>query len=486
MEADRDGERVLVLDGVDAGRARGACECPVDAGAAERRGELGVAHVDTCVEVRREVVLGARADIGDRPVRAAVAQAGDRALRRQVGACRAGTREGADRVGPLCTAGRVRDQRGGGLVVVDRDVAAVDRGPPLARDPDVVVGRVHRPASGQLDLGAGAIDAVERKAVAQRVADAELGGAGWELGVAEVTQRAYGIAGLRLEVAAGRSVEPQAGGRHPADLVGRMTVDRRAGHRVAVVAAAGVVDCATDHRRAPGLVDTPVHDDVRVADRVLVGKQRRAAADHERVAVGGLQGGDPGGVDRDRAGQGADEAGIDDAQPPRLFERHRRREAVAEVRRIGRDAPAAVTGVFRVGGEVGDDRRRVEVEERRRQTQRKARELDEAAVGVDRLGGRRVTGVADREVGPQGAPLGLLTGVDRDQRPGAVDVVGVAGADVGVAQTGVLDVGAEERRLRRVLTVVVVVLHRAHIRRASGRYPCRECSRSHPRTGCRF
>jgi hypothetical protein len=36
--------------------------------------------------------------------------------------------------------------------------------------------------------------------------------------------------------------------RHPA----MMTVDRRAGHRVAVVAAAGVVDRAADHRRAPG------------------------------------------------------------------------------------------------------------------------------------------------------------------------------------------------------------------------------------------
>ena len=179
-------------------------------------------------------------------------------------------------------AGGLADELLGGVVVLHLDVAAVDRGPPLAGDPDVVVGRVHRPAPGQLDLSSGAVDAVDGIAQAERVADAELGGAaGAALGVAEVAHRAFADARLGLEVAAGRSIEPQARRRHPADLVGRMTLLRHVGQARSVVAAVGIRDRATDHGGTPGLVDAPVHHDVRVADDRLVGGRR--GAHDERV-----------------------------------------------------------------------------------------------------------------------------------------------------------------------------------------------------------
>ena len=120
------------------------------------------------------------------------------------------------------------------------------------------------------------VELTRGRAVYERVADAGLGGAAVaELRVAEVTQRAFLVAGLRLEVAAVRSVEPQAGGHHPADLVGRMTVERRVGHGVAVVAAAGVVDRAADYRRGPGLVDTQFM--TMSGKRIGTGSANRAA-----------------------------------------------------------------------------------------------------------------------------------------------------------------------------------------------------------------
>src|SRR5262249_33690821 len=51
------------------------------------------------------------------------------------------------------------------------------------------------------------------------------------------------------------------------------------------------------------------------------------------------------------------------AEAPRLFERERRREAVAILRRISEDLPAAVTGIARVRSEERARRRRIEVVE---------------------------------------------------------------------------------------------------------------------------
>ena len=201
-----------------------------------------------------------------RPIRIAVAHAGH-----------AAGRSGGSGAGAACdgsdAAGGLADELPGGLVELHLDVAAVDRGPPLAGDPDVVVGRVHRPAPGQLDLGAGAVDAVDGIAQPERVADAELGGAAGRaaLGVAEVAPRAFADARLGLEEAAGRSIEPQARRRHPADRVGRMTLLRHVGQARSVVAAVGIRDRATDHGGTPGLVDAPVHHEVRVAHDRLIG-----------------------------------------------------------------------------------------------------------------------------------------------------------------------------------------------------------------------
>ena len=135
---------------------------------------------------------------------------------------------------------------------------------------------------------------------------------------------------------------------------------------------------------------------------------------------------DVGAVGVEAAGDLAGEGGIDDAEAARLFQRQRAGDAVAEIGGKGRHAPAAVTGVFRVGGEVAGRRCRVEVEERLGKPEGEAGQLDEAAVGVEAFRVRRVAGVADQEVGAQHAVVGLLAGIDRDHRAGAHGEVGPA------------------------------------------------------------
>ena len=137
---------------------------------------------------------------------------------------------------------------------------------------------------------------------------------------------------------------------------------------------------------------------------------------------------DVGAVGVEAAGDLAGEGGIDDADAARLFQREGAGDAVAEIGGKGCHAPAAVTGVFRVGGEVAGRRRRVEVEERLGKPEGEAGPLDEAAVGVEAFRVRRVAGVADQEVGAQHAVVGLLAGIDRDHRAGAHGEVGPAGA----------------------------------------------------------
>ena len=210
------------------------------------------------------------------------------------------------------------------------------------------------------------------------------------------------------------------------------------------------------------LVDARVVDDVRGLD--VAGALGHDRAHQERVVELGAQV-QPVRVEapRDLAGQG----GGGHADAARLFQRQRAGDAVAEIGGKGRHAPAAVTGVFRVGGEVAHRRCREEVEERLGKPEGEAGELDEAAVGVEAFRVRRVAGVADEEVGAQHPVVGLLAGIDRDHRAGAYGGVGPARAhpvevepERGAAV--VVDVRPEERRLGRVLPVAVVEL-RPHI-----------------------
>ena len=335
------------------------------------------------------------------------------------------------------------------------EVAAVDRGLPRL-GPHLLVGGIDAPGLGELDFAGLPENAVLEIAQTQRVADAELGRAAeGELGMADVAQGAFGVAALRLEVAAGAAwyIETQAAGHHPAQLVGGMAASHvtgqaraagnasscsahrlearsgagrdagaGAGHAGAVISAAGIVQGAADHGPAPGLVDAPVVDDVGHADGD--GVVWHVAADEEGIGEGPLR--VDAAVGPERPGDLPGHGGIGHADAARLFRRERAGDAVAEARGEGRDAPAAVTGIFRVGGEVGHRRRREEVEERLREAEGEAGELDEAAVGVEAFRGWRVTGVADDEVGSQHAVVGLLAGVDRDQRARSHGEVGLA------------------------------------------------------------
>ena len=100
------------------------------------RSHLLIQHVDTHVEVLGDVPLGTRADPPGVPVVVA-----------------AGSRQAAVPTPvPAIAASRCRAQHGiGGVVVADLSVAAVERRPPT-RAPEVLVGRVDVPGSGQLDV----------------------------------------------------------------------------------------------------------------------------------------------------------------------------------------------------------------------------------------------------------------------------------------------------------------------------------------------
>ena len=250
----------------------------------------------------------------------------------------------------------------------------------------------------------------------------------------------------------------------------RVEAGRRAGGQAgagaggigAVVGGGDVGDGAAQHDGAPLLVEARVVDEVRGLD--VAGALGHDRAHQERVVELGAEV-QPVRVEapRDLAGQG----GGGHADAARLFQRQGAGDAVAEIGGKGCHAPAAVTGVFRVGGEVAHRRCREEVEERLGKPEGEAGELDEAAVGVEAFRGRRVTGVADEEVGAQHPVVGLLAGIDRDHRAGAYGGVGPARAhpvevepERGAAV--VVDVRPEERRLGRVLPVAVVEL-RPHI-----------------------
>src|SRR5262249_13806037 len=150
------------------------------------------------------------------------------------------------------------------------------------------------------------------------------------LGVGDIARGTLRVVHLELEVVAALKVELGAAARSPAHLVSRMAANLRAGDRadrirenhppygqavvydrrarkaVSKVAAADVVRRHHQLRTAPGLVDTPVLDDVREPDLGLVRVERGA---DERVAQLRI---DHAAVERSRA----NDAG--------LFERERR------------------------------------------------------------------------------------------------------------------------------------------------------------------
>src|SRR6478609_1676236 len=109
---------------------------------------VGVHHLQTDIELRHRVPLGAGIGFPEAVVRiAAVADAGS-----EGGESRTSCHHTAVR--RACTGEPRVDDVGCGPVVVDVDVAATDGSPPF-RVPDVLVRGKSTPNLGQLDLGAG-------------------------------------------------------------------------------------------------------------------------------------------------------------------------------------------------------------------------------------------------------------------------------------------------------------------------------------------
>ncbi len=251
-----------------------------------------------------------------------------------------------------------------------------------------------------------------------------------------------------------------------------------------------------DLRTTPGLVDTPVADDVRETHLGVVGIW--AVAAHRQVAE----------VRVDDAARGVDRGVV----AARLFQRDRARHPVAELGGIGDDLPARITRIrVREEGDVRGRRRRVEVVERLRRTEGEARELDERAVGgeVGRCRLRAVVVHAHLQVRAQRAVLGLLAAVEPGVGAGAhrpvlaVDAIAVAATAgleraVGLARGAVRNAGLELRAhisadlqadvgARDVVEAVPVeradlhVLHRLCLHRQIG--SLRPSNRDEPRGG---
>src|SRR5262249_11374760 len=224
-------------------------------------------------------------------------------------------------------------------------------------------------------LGGIAENAIREEAVTEVLA-VELHGAE-RTGRSEghVADGALGVGTLPLEVVAAREVVPGAAADRPAQLVGRMAASLGAGDRAgphaeeagrqaracgpgnaadrraasSIVAAADVMRRDHELGTAPGLVHAPVLHDVREPHLGLIpgaGVDAEDEAAEIRVEGAGLR--SPG------------------RETPRLFERERRREAVAVLRGIGKLLPAAVAGIARGRSKERARRRLIEVEERLR------------------------------------------------------------------------------------------------------------------------
>jgi hypothetical protein len=180
----------------------------------------------------------------------------------------------------------------------------------------------------------------------------------------------------------------------------------------------------------------------------------------ERVVELGAQ------VEAVRVEAACDRAGIGsggNADAAWLFQRERAGDAIAEVRGIGRNAPASITAVFTVVCKVARGWIGVEVEERLGKTEGEPCELDESAVGIKALRRGRIPGVTKRDISAHNAVVGLLASIHRDHPAGAHGEIGLPRADAVQVEPArgaavIIDVRPEERRCGHVLTVVVVEL----------------------------
>src|SRR5437773_8674594 len=167
------------------------------------------------------------------------------------------------------------DDGGGGAVVVDLDIAAVERRPPL-RIPEVLQGAVDAPHRGQLDVRSGVVYALgDPPPPGVVVVAVDLERAGRARAVAGSSYRVAALHGERVALHPEYVVDGEAGGDRASPLVGRMTVEDAV--RRPVIAPARVVQCRRDLRIAPGLVDPQGSDDVR-CDKAPVVEGGRAEA----------------------------------------------------------------------------------------------------------------------------------------------------------------------------------------------------------------
>src|SRR5690349_13902143 len=220
--------------------------------------------------------------------------------------------------------GQVRvDDAGRRAVVVDLDKATIHRGAPL-RCPQVLHVAVDAPYGGQLDIGASVVHAVrdppEAGIVAARVHLPRTGRTG------AVAGRALRVATLhteRVALEAKDVVQREAAGHREAELVVRMAIERGV-HR-AVVAAARVVQGRRHLRISPGLIDAESTNHVRILLALVVERRRAEAPLRHRE------------VRREVAAATARLAVV--------LERDRRRDAVAELRRVGDAVDAESAGI---------------------------------------------------------------------------------------------------------------------------------------------
>ena len=241
---------------------------------------------------------------------------------------------------------------------------------------------------------------------------------------------AFRVAGVGADHVAARKVQLAPDRERPAELVGGMAVGDVI--RRAVVSAAGVVQRAADTRKAPGLLDAQVRDDVGEAEAVERGGL---------VGEGGIAG--HGGIDAERGCVGIHGRGAIVTRG--ILERQRAGDAAAELGAIGPYVDAGRAGiapdghgVVAVGAVVGE-----EIEERLRAAQRESGELHERPI-PKRSEGRacarvRRRGVlrAEAEVGAQGTEFGLLAHVPRQRGTNTVvDIVGDVAGEAGLRRLG--------------------------------------------------
>src|SRR5262245_17728463 len=217
---------VLVADREQPGRyRRGRCRVPHNR-SIRCRLELLVEHVEADIEPGRDVPLGTGTNRPDVEVVVAAGPYG----KPEPGGARSVEADPAarSRSPDLCAA----DRKVGHIVVPDREVRAVERGPQV-RPPEVVVSCVHAPGRGQLDVTRySAVDTVGVDAVSELSAVEP----GYHVGRVRrcergITVGTLGVVDLELEVASAEGIELGAEARRPADLIGRMTANLRSNGR---------------------------------------------------------------------------------------------------------------------------------------------------------------------------------------------------------------------------------------------------------------